>query len=380
MSSTGIMGAIDHQDFAMRFRQSSVCLLLLISTSLALHAQTPAPATAPTAATPAPAAPAYLSDPKFQAAMKEGKHFERQRKVDEALGDYKKANKIAGGQSVDCLQAMYNAQLALGSYKDAIATAIAMEGLATTPTAKAMAEYYRGNAILDQGGEKPKPAQLEAAHAAFQQAIANSPKGAAAYYLDGQTLAKMGKMDEAKADFMQCISCASPNDPARLRAQHFAENPALSTQKMAPAFVVTALDGSKFNLDAMGGRVVLIDFWATWCGPCNAELPHIKKIAKEFAGQPLVIISVSWDSDDTKWKDFINKNEMTWMQYRDADHSLSNRFGIHSIPHYFTIDADGVLTAEMLGEGSDVEGKLKKLVAKARQSQPAATVAQVGGN
>jgi hypothetical protein len=100
----------------------------------------------------------------------------------------------------------------------------------------------------------------------------------------------------------------------------------------------------------------------------------MKKIAKEFAGQPLIIISVSWDSDEAKWKEFVNKNEMNWVQYRDADHTLANAFGINSIPHYFTIDSDGVLTAEMLGEGSDVEGKLKKLVAKAkvaRESAPA---------
>ena len=356
----------------MRFRLSSICLLLLVSASATLIAQTPEKAAA--------APPAYLSDAKFQAAMKEGKQLEHQRKMDDALSAYKEASKIAGGQCRECLKGMYNAQFAMGSYKDAIATTNAMEALADTPVDKATAEYFHGSALLAQAGQKPKPAQLEAAHAVFQQAIANFPKGGAAYYLDGQTLAKLGKMDEAKAAFLQCVSCASPNDPARLRAQHFAENPALSTQKMAPAFVVTALDGSKFNLDAMGGRVVLIDFWATWCGPCNAELPHIKKIAKEFAGQPLVIISVSWDSDDTKWKDFINKNEMTWVQYRDADHSLSNSFGINAIPHYFTIDADGVLTAEMMGEGSDVEGKLKKLVAKAREAQPTATVAQTGGN
>ena len=131
---------------------------------------------------------------------------------------------------------------------------------------------------------------------------------------------------------------------------------------MAPAFEVTALDGSRFNLDNMGGRVVLIDFWATWCGPCNEELPSMKKIAKDFAGQPLLVISISWDADEAKWKDFIAKNEMTWLQYRDADHKLSDRFGINAIPHYFTIDSDGVLTAEVLGSGNDVEAKLKKLV------------------
>jgi len=324
------------------------------------------------------APPAYKSDPKFQAAMKDGKQQERQRQMTFAYDFYKKANKIAGGQCAECLMDMYNASMAMGSYKDAVAAAVAMEALATTPSGKATAEYMRGRALLTQSGDKPKPAQLEAADAAFKEAIANLPKGGAAHYMDGQVLAKMGKMEEAKAEFKECVACASPSDPARLRAQHFAENPELSLKKMAPAFTVTALDGSKFTLDAMGGRVVLIDFWATWCGPCNEELPHIRKIAKEFAGQPLVIISVSWDNDETKWKDFITKNEMTWVQYRDADHSLSKSFGIESIPHYFTIDTDGALTAEMLGSGSDVEGKLKKLLAKAKTTP--VTVAQTAGN
>jgi alkyl hydroperoxide reductase subunit AhpC len=106
----------------------------------------------------------------------------------------------------------------------------------------------------------------------------------------------------------------------------------------------------------------------------------MKKIAKEFANEPLVIISVSWDSDEAKWKDFIAKNEMTWVQYRDANHALSNAFGINAIPHYFTIDTDGVLTAEMLGEGSDVEGKLKKLIARAKAARESASRSSSVGN
>lgn len=141
---------------------------------------------------------------------------------------------------------------------------------------------------------------------------------------------------------------------------------------MAPAFSVTALDGTKFTLDEVAGRVVLIDFWATWCGPCNEELPELKRIAKEFAGQPLVMISISSDKNEAKWKEFIQKHEMTWYQYRDADDKLGKLFGVDSIPHYFTIDTDGVLTKELVGSGYDVEGRLKKLLAKAREKQQAA--------
>jgi thiol-disulfide isomerase/thioredoxin len=301
--------------------------------------------------------------------MREGKAYLRDHKPEFAKDDFNKANKIAGGSCWDCLDGLYSAQFAEGDYKGALETAQKMEGFASSPVLKSMAEFKRGDAIVAKGGDKPKPDQLEQAHEAFQQALTNYPKNLPAMFRDGETLARMGKMDEAKTCFTQCATLASPTDPARLRAEHFAEDPALALKKQAPAFEVTALDGTHFNLDAMGGRVVLIDFWATWCGPCNEELPHVKKIAKEFAGEPLVILSVSWDSDDAKWRQFIQKNEMTWMQYRDANHALSTAFAVQSIPHYFIIDTDGGLTTEMVGSGSNVEGRLKKLIAKAHEAQ-----------
>jgi thiol-disulfide isomerase/thioredoxin len=325
----------------------------------------PAAASAPSSTA---AQPVYASNPKFVDAMKDAKLLTQQKRYNFAADGFKKANKIAGGQCLECLQYEYATQMACDEFKDAVATAVAWEALAGTPVMKSAAQARRAMAMLSQAGEKPKPAQLEAVHALLQQAIATNPRNAPALFTDGKVLALMGNMEEAKTDFQQCVKCIEPGDPSRLRAEHFADDPELAVHKMAPVFEVTALDGSKFNLDAMGGRVVLIDFWATWCGPCNEELPQMKKIAKEFAGQPLVIISVSWDSDEAKWKAFVEKNEMTWVQYRDADHKLSDEFGIDAIPHYFTIDSDGVLTAEMVGEGSDVEGKLKKLLAKAREA------------
>ena len=335
------------------------------------------------------AAPAddYHTNPKFLDAVKEAKQMEREKQTLFAADAYKKANKIAGGRCVECVAGMYKMQMKQGSFKDAIATATEMETMGTTPMVKSVAEYDRGRALIGKDGEKPKPEQLEAELQAFQQAVNTYPQNVAAVFSQGQVLAQLGRMDDARKCFQSCLSSLPAGDTAYLRVKHFAEDPELSTHKMAPPFEVTAMDGTKFNLDAMGGRVVLIDFWATWCGPCNRELPHMKKIAKEFANDPLVIISVSWDSDEAKWKDFVAKNEMTWVQYRDADHALGNEFEINSIPHYFTIDSDGVLTAEMLGEDSDVEGKLKKLIAKAQAAKVqaaraggAASVAAGGGN
>ncbi len=314
----------------------------------------------------------YRTNPKFVAAVKDAREMERAKRPELVAADYKKANKIAGGRCVECLAGLYRAQMAGGSYKDAMGTAQAMEGLATTPMVKSVAAYDRGRAMMARDGDKPKPEQLEEARAAFEESINLYPQNMAARFNEGQVLERLGRTEEARKAFELCLASVKPTDQAWLRVKHFAENPELAMHKMAPAFEVTALDGSKFNLDAMGGRVVLIDFWATWCGPCNAELPHLQKIAKEFAGQPLVMISVSSDKDEAVWKEFVEKHGMTWVQYRDADHKLADEFGVTSIPHYFTIDSDGVLTSEMMGSGSDVEGKLKKLIARAGEGKVAA--------
>jgi len=80
--------------------------------------------------------------------------------------------------------------------------------------------------------------------------------------------------------------------------------------------------------------------------------PHIQEVARKFQGQPLVILSVSLDADERKWREFVEENDMTWPQYRDGGFSgpIAKMFGVEAIPHTFTIDADGVLQDEHIGD------------------------------
>jgi thiol-disulfide isomerase/thioredoxin len=144
---------------------------------------------------------------------------------------------------------------------------------------------------------------------------------------------------------------------------------------------LTTLDGQHISKDSLAGKVVLIAFWATWCGPCREALPHIREIAQRFQGQPLVVLSVSLDDDAAKWKDFVAKNGMTWCNTAMEDlpgpsppASQCARFPPH-FPSTPSIDADGVLEDQHVGD-ADIEGKLKKMIAHAaeietRQAAPA---------
>jgi thiol-disulfide isomerase/thioredoxin len=317
----------------------------------------------------------YTSNPKFQTAISDGKLLADNQDYDDAIASYEEANEIAGGKDKSVLHALIELQIANGDYEDAINTARKFGMVATTPAEKSYAEASRGRIFFHQAepqsGSQFNRALLTAAADAFLGALAFDPKNSSALFTDGQVLVHLGQIEAARARFKACLSSISQDDPIYVRALRFAEDPALALLQLAPAFTVTTLDGSRFNLDQMKGHVVLIDFWATWCGPCMEELPQIKKISKDFAGQPLVILSISWDEDGQTWKKFIAKNQMTWPQYRDTSHRIGRLFGVEALPGYFTIDSDGILTAELVGGGFDIESRLNELVAKAKATASA---------
>ena len=323
----------------------------------------------------AQAHPTYKANPKFQTAVSDGKLLADNQDYDDAIASYKEANEIARGKDKEVLRSLIELEITNEDYDEAIATAQTFKAIAITPAEKSYAETSRGRILFlqaePQSGSQFDSTLLNSADAAFQAALAIDPKNSSALFTDGQVLVHLNHIEAARARFQACLNSLKPDDPLYSRTQRFAANPSLALVPLAPAFTVTTLDGSSFNLDQMKGKVILLDFWATWCGPCMEELPQIQKIAKDFAGQPLVILSISWDEDEQKWKKFIAKNQMTWSQYRDTSHRIGNLFEVKALPGYFTIDSNGVLTTEMLGGGFDVEGKLKQLVDKAKAAAPA---------
>jgi thiol-disulfide isomerase/thioredoxin len=305
------------------------------------------------------------TEPKAQKTYAEALQASKGRDTQHALDLFRKADKQDGGHCTDC--AAHAAVLALrsGDTKLARNEAIELEGLAKTPEEQAGAHYLHGVAMLNMGMANHKERDLAEAESELQQAI-HLGNSANALYEDGVALANLHQDDAARARFHEFLSKSHSGTLDYARAARFEKHPELARERMAPAFEVTTLTGQQISLDELEGKVLLIDFWATWCGPCREALPHMQTIAKKFAGQPLVILSISLDSDQTKWQSFVAKNNMTWQQYRDGgfDGVMAQRFGVRAIPATFTIDADGVLQDQHVGDAS-IEGKLKKLVAAA---------------
>lgn len=108
----------------------------------------------------------------------------------------------------------------------------------------------------------------------------------------------------------------------------------------------TAVDGRKVDLQSMKGKVVLVDFWATWCGPCIAEIPNLKKAYDQFHDKGFEIIGISLDDKKSDLIAFTKKHDMPWPQHCDSQHwnnEFSFRFGINSVPTQWLVDKKGNL-------------------------------------
>lgn len=132
----------------------------------------------------------------------------------------------------------------------------------------------------------------------------------------------------------------------------------------APDFTLNTPEGKPLSLSSFKGKVLLVDFWASWCRPCRKENPHLVKIYKKFHEEGLEILSVSLDSDKVNWKKAIKKDGLIWNHVSDLKgwyNEAAQLYAITMVPHVVLIDKDGIIVAKDL-RGVALEEKVAELI------------------
>ncbi len=117
----------------------------------------------------------------------------------------------------------------------------------------------------------------------------------------------------------------------------------------APEFSVSDLNGKTVHLREYIGQPILINFWATWCGPCRREMPYLQQIVEEYADKNLTVLAVNIQESPGKVKEFLSTNQLSIPVFLDKTGQVAKNYGILSIPTTLFLDSDGVIIQKIVG-------------------------------
>ena len=143
----------------------------------------------------------------------------------------------------------------------------------------------------------------------------------------------------------------------------------LSVGKIAPDILGEDTDGVKFKLSDYRGKVVMLSFWGTWCGPCMALVPHEREIAERFKNKPFALIGVNSDPDKEKLKAGIEKARITWRSFWCGDKGpygeIPTTWNVLGWPTVYLLDHQGIIRAKRLVRDAALDQFLEELVSAA---------------
>lgn len=254
----------------------------------------------------------------------------------------------------------------LNAYKNVMESCDRVIECTQAPRFQAIAHNMKGAALFSRAGERQPPlnADLAEAEREFRAALVTDPTFQMARYNLGMALLKQ-ENDAAGTKELRAYLAAAPAGAAAKDAAQMIENPRRAREDFAPDFSLVTTEGEHLDLEGLQGKVVVLDFWASWCQPCRMTIPLLKSVRKRYGNDRVVMISVSVDSDAAAWRSALAREKMPWHQCLDSSGRIAQLFGVRPIPSTFVLDGEGVVRKRIVGYSSSFDLALADGIEKA---------------
>lgn len=308
-------------------------------------------------------------DGQYASALEQGNRALELRQFQDAMSAFKRASSLRDKRSAEAHFGMARVHRGMGAPKKAVESCTeALKYVGDDRELEADIRNIRGVSVVEWVGKK-NDARLKDAEADFRAALALTARLPIAHYNLGIALLRQVR-DAEGVEALKAFVAKAPDLQEAAEARRMIEHPVRARIDIAPDFAITTLQGERITLDDLRGRVVLIDFWATWCGPCVAATPGLQRLAKKYADQPFTLLAISLDRNERAWTAYIEKHRMDWPQYLDNGR-LASLFSVRPIPTYIIIDHEGIIRDVETGYNSSTNGFLDGRIRKYLKDIPA---------
>jgi thioredoxin-like negative regulator of GroEL len=299
----------------------------------------------------------YGQNSEFDRELAAAKEAVERNESAEAISHFGKANELRQGKCSECYVWLARIEMAAGQTDQALAHIEQALATATSDVERSRAQLYDGVALARQNN-------LLRAEAAFRGAVAVDPACLECRFNLGFVLLKESK-DAEGVQVLKTVASSFSGTPRGRELQRFIDDPSRVRKDFAPEFSATLSSGEPINLDTLKGKVVLLDFWGTWCKPCLASLPLLKDLAANVDPRKVAIVSIDEDEPKETWERFVQSKGMNWAQVYDGDRALSRAFSVDGFPRYVVLSKDGIILAQFKGWSEGGESTIKTAIGRA---------------
>ncbi len=320
------------------------------------------------------------SDPVAQ-ALAQGDLYQSKRKYELALDSYHKADKLSHHSSAVSYLKLSLVERKLGDFSSALDDAKRALKVAGDNKGAALQAHLVRATLLTQMAGKPTDKKLKEAEEELRQALALDSTNAIAHLDLGMVLLRQERDAEGIPELTTFVSSPHADSRSIAEARLVIANPIRARTPFAPHFSFTTHGNQNLSNASLRGKVVLLDFWGTWCPPCRESVPILRDLNKKYAGKPFQLVGISSDNDEDVWKTFIQAQHMDWSEYIDLSDEVLQAFKIESFPTYIVLDKDGVIRFRQSGLGEYTQGELADAINKAlkHESDPKLAAAAAAG-
>jgi TonB family protein len=283
--------------------------------------------------------------------LEQGRLALERRQYEEALKSFRRASDAHNKQCGECFFAMAVAFQGLGAAKNVVENCDHAIELAGSDKGLVIQARQAKGLALQMLGDYKDPKRLHEAEAEFRAGLEIDPRVPFLHYYLGVVLMQEQRDDEGIAELRQELALR-PKSLHSDMATSLIANPRRSREAYAPAFSMVTLSREFVDLDSLHGKVVVLDFWGTWCPPCVKAVPELRELQKRYGKEAFVLVGISSDTDERVLRDFVDKNQMAWAQYWDRDRKVQQAYGIRAWPTYVVIDDEGIVRLRTTGSSS----------------------------